>query len=310
VPVAPRIASGLAAGAALLLLAACGGSKEAASPRTAALFGYDARAPLAAKDLGVINPGYPLPVHNVSYASPKGGRVTGSLVDPPGKRRKPGIVYLHGSGGNRTELLVPAVWMAARGAVTLAVDSPDARHPTPALSGVPGLKQQFAFTVQTIEELRRAVDYLRSRPDVDGSRIAFVGISAGARAGAILAGVDHRVKAFVLMSGGAVPISRYTAVAPASLRAPLRRYLGETSPLRWIRRSSPARLLFQDGRRDTIVPRAALVALYRAAGRPKELRWYDAGHTLDKAAYHDQLRWLAARLGLGGPRVVGTPAGP
>jgi dienelactone hydrolase len=307
--VAARTATRLAAGAAVLLLAACGGSKHAASPQPA-LFGYDARAPLAAKDLGVINPGYPLPVHNVSYASPKGGRVTAYLVDPPGKQRKPGIVYLHGSGGNRTELLVPAVWMASRGAVTLTVDAPDARHPTPALPGVPGLKQQFAFTVQTIEELRRAVDYLRSRPDVDASRIAFVGISAGARAGAILAGVDHRVKSFVLMSGGAVPISRYTAAAPARLRPPLRRYLGETSPLRWIRRSSPARLLFQDGRRDTIVPRDALLALYRAAGRPKELRWYEAGHTLDEAAYHDQVRWLAARLRLTGPRVAGTPAGP
>lgn len=300
----------LAAGAALALVAGCGGSKHATQPKPATPFAYNASAPLAAKDRGVVNKGNALPIHDVSYASPKGGRVTAFLVDPPARGKKPGIVYLHGSGGNRAELLLPAAWMAARGAVALAVDAPDARHPFTPTPGVRGLRQQFDLVVQTIVELRRAVDYLRSRPDVDPSRIAFVGWSAGARSGAILAGVEHRVKAFVLMSGGAVPVSRYLAEAPADLRAPLKRYLGRADPLRWVRRSSPAKLLFQDGRSDEIVPRQALLTLYRAAGRPKRLRWYAAGHTLDNAAYHDQLRWLSGVLGLHGTVVKGAPRGP
>ena len=92
--------------------------------------------------------------------------------------------------------------------------------------------------------------------------------SAGAPArapGAILAGVEPRLRAVVLMSGGATPISSYAARAPASLRPTVRRYLGIVDPLRYVGRATPSGLLLQDGRRDQVVPRSALVAMARAA---------------------------------------------
>jgi fermentation-respiration switch protein FrsA (DUF1100 family) len=70
-----------------------------------------------------------------------------------------------------------------------------------------------------------------------------------------------------------------------------------------------AQLLFQDGTKDAIVPRAQLVALIRAAPQPKEVRWYAAGHALNNRAIHDQLRW-ARQLSLDGPVVRGAVPGP
>lgn len=50
-------------------------------------------------------------------------------------------------------------------------------------------------------DLRRGVDLLRARADVDPNRIAYVGHSAGAHWDAILSGVDRRLKTVVLMAG-------------------------------------------------------------------------------------------------------------
>ena len=58
------------------------------------------------------------------------------------------------------------------------------------------------------------------------------------------------------------------------------------------------------------MPHSALVALYRAASRPKRIRWYAAGHNPSDAAFRDQLAWLSARLGLDGPSVAHVKTGP
>ena len=158
--------------------------------------------------------------------------------------------------------------------------------------------------------VRRGIDLLRRRVDVDPGRIGFVGWSAGARAGAILAGVEPRLRAVVLMSGGATPISSYAARAPASLRPTIRRYLRIVDPLHYVGRAAPSRLLLQNGRRDQVVPRPALEAMVRAAPKGATVRWYDADHGLNPTAYHEQLDWLAQMLRLVAPPVKGALTGP
>src|SRR5260370_22006717 len=49
--------------------------------------------------------------------------------------------------------------------------------------------------------MRRGVDVLLARGDVDPKRIAFVGHSYNAGIGALLSGLDRRFKCFVLMAG-------------------------------------------------------------------------------------------------------------
>jgi cephalosporin-C deacetylase-like acetyl esterase len=178
-----------------LLAGGCGGADgHARAPARAGLFDYDRSAPLGFRDRGRINHGYPIAVRDVSYASPKGGRVPGYLIVPPGRGRHPAVIYMHGSGGTRLDFVVPGTWMAARGAVALTIASPAARSREAAAAGTRSLERQRDLTVQNVVDLRRAVDLLRSLPKVDPNRIAYVGYSAGARTGAILAGVEHRIE--------------------------------------------------------------------------------------------------------------------
>jgi len=302
----------------VVLVAGCGGSSQTApattsvaAPAAQPLYGDDASAPLDFRDHGRVNANYPIRIDDVDYLS-HGKRVSAFLVRPPHRAGKlPAAIYVHGSGGDRTELLVQATWLAARGAVALVLTAPSARAPaTGATSALGALRKQRTLTADDVVAVRRGVDVLRSLPEVDGDRIGYVGWSQGARTGAIAAGVEPRLRANVLMSGGATPVSSYAARAPVALRRSVRTVLGQIDPLRYVARARPGSLLLQDGRQDEVVPKAALLALAHAAPPRTELRWYPAGHALSAAAYRDQLAWLAARLKLAGPPVAGAKTGP
>ena len=294
-----RVGLGLIA----VALAGCGG--HASSP-----FAYDRSASLDLRDRGVVNRPYPIAIHDVSYASPRGGRVPAYLVVPPGKGPFPAVVYLHGSGGDRLELLAQATWLAARGAVALTLDAPDARPDAPGIeTGLAGLRQTRTLYVQEVVDLRRAVDLLQSLPYVDGKRIAYVGYSAGARMGAILAAYEPRIRAYDLMSGGGLSAQAFVDAAPEADRDAVAKAFDGLDGLVEIRRAKAA-FFFQDGLRDKVVPHAQLAALAAAAPQPKLVRWYPADHQLDRRAQHDQLEWLSQQLGLGGPIVPGAVPGP
>ena len=142
------------------VIAGCGSSspKRAAAPLLD--FAYDASAPLRYVDRGRANTPAPLAIQDVSFVSGR-QRIEGYLVLPPGSGRRPAVVFVPGTGGDRRELLAQAGWLAARNAVTLA--------------------QIRANAVAEVVAVRRAVDVLRSLRSVDPHRIGYVGWSAGAR---------------------------------------------------------------------------------------------------------------------------------
>ena len=53
-----------------------------------------------------------------------------------------------------------------------------------------------------IKDLARTLDYLQSRDDIDADKIAYLGLSAGARIAPITLTAEDRYKAAVLISGG------------------------------------------------------------------------------------------------------------
>jgi predicted esterase len=294
------------------LLAAAGGVGAAAfGAKPPVTFDYDRAQPLAFVDRGRVNKDYPIAVDDVSFTSGP-DRISAFLVRGPHRKgRLPAVIYLHGAGGDRSELVVPSTWLAARGAISLVITAPSTASPQPAgLKNVAFLRWQAQIQARDVVAVRRAVDLLAHRPDVDPKRIGFVGWSAGAHTGAILAGVEHRLRAVVLMSGGVAPVSAYVLLAKPWLQPAIRRYLGAIDPLRFLPHARAAGLLLQDGRQDRVVPEEALKTFARAAPHGTRVRWYDAGHALNDRAYRDQLAFLAARLEITGPAVPHAATGP
>ena len=83
----------------LAIAVGCGGSSHGGTKGDQAEsspFTYNASAPLHYVDRGVVNHGYPIAVHDVSFTS-SGKRVDAMLAVPPGNGPFPGVVYLHGT---------------------------------------------------------------------------------------------------------------------------------------------------------------------------------------------------------------------
>ena len=58
------------------------------------------------------------------------------------------------------------------------------------------------ISIQRGQDLRRTVDYLESRSDVDKTKIAFYGLSLGAQLGPVYLAIEPRLRTGVLLSGG------------------------------------------------------------------------------------------------------------
>ncbi len=273
-------------------------------------FDYDPQQPLDLQQKLLHERGK-VKVYDLSYASPRGGRVTAYLVVPDGKGPFAGLVFGHWGLGNRTEFLAEATLYARAGAVSLLIDFPWAR-PTPwrkKFKEIDDPEWDHALFLQAATDLRRGLDLLATRPEVDPKRLAYVGHSYGAQCGAVLSAVEPRLRGVVLMAGTPDLAALYrdsNDPAAVELRASipkeqLEKYLqsGErTAAVRYVPHARTP-LLFQFARYERYFDRPAMERYAAAAREPKEVKWYDTGHELnDPQALRDRAEWLRAKVGL------------
>jgi dienelactone hydrolase len=146
-----------------------------------------------------------------------------------------------------------------------------------------------AHYIQIVVDLQRGVDLLTSRSDVDAKRIGYVGHSFGAVWGGVLAGVETRISAYVLMAGHArVSECKKCRVGTIS-RLHAIHYIGQ---------AAPAAVFFQFAERDEYIEREAALEYHEACSEPKRIEWYHAKHELNEQAHLDRVAWLSAHLGL------------
>src|SRR3989475_9592517 len=143
-------------------------------------FDYDQKGPLSVKEIGVEHRG-DTAIHDITYSSPKGGLVPAYLVVPKGKGPFAAVIWGHwywdnSPMRNRKEFLDEAVALALAGVVSLLPDGPVARPGHVASKDLLDERVATDFLQQVID-MRRGVDVLMARQDVDAKRIAYVGHS-------------------------------------------------------------------------------------------------------------------------------------
>jgi dienelactone hydrolase len=252
--------------------------------------------PLGYVNGGVVGQKKGIRVSDVSYLS-RGRRVPAYLVEETGARDRPGVILVHGSGGDRSQLLSDAVSLARHGVVALTITEPSSSYPPPTPTTADQLLSESVSTVvEDVVAVRRAADLLQSLAAVDPKQIGYLGWSAGAKTGAFVAASDPRFKAFALLSGGAAPVSAFVAQVPEADRAHVRNVLGSVDPLRYLSFARKGTVLLEDGTKDKVVPHSALANFIHAAPAGTVVRWYPAGHTLSPKAFQAAFAWLAQKL--------------
>src|SRR5436309_11077605 len=167
----------------LVVSAGCHRLSEAQDADLGKHFDYDQTSPLNLKQVGV-QPRAHATVYDITYDSPKGGVVPAYLVVPKGRGPFAAVIWGHWYWGNssmrnRQQFLDEAIALAPAGVVSLLTDGPIAR-PGHVESKEPLNEQQVTDAVQAVVDMRRGVDLLRGRKDVDPKRIAYVGHSYNA----------------------------------------------------------------------------------------------------------------------------------
>ena len=285
---------------AATLILFCASARSQSFDDLRSLYQYDTTASLDLQEKEAPSRGG-CKVYSISYAIPH-GRMTGFLVTPEGKGRKPAIVWMHSAGS--IQFLGDAILLAKAGAVSLLLSEAEGL-PT---GSAENIKAQY---VAAVIGLRRGADLLAARGDVDASRLAIVGHSFGAMMGAVAVSIDGRFKAAVF-EAGLLGMSIHIGTSPGEWAQGIRKALGNELPQfletisvvdakRYIGHAPQIPKLFQSAWYDPGVPRADAEDFFKAATGPKELRWYDTGHDIDDiAAIADRARFLAQELRLNG----------
>lgn len=260
-----------------------------------AAFDYERNAPLDVRKAGSEHIEQAT-VHDLSYANPAAKRVSAYLVEPQLRPKCPAIIFLHWGQGDRSTFLSEALAYAEAGVESLLVDESRMSHVIPPNQMTP--EGARLFIIQSVTDLRRGVDLLQSRPEVDPTRIAYVGHSLGASVGGQFAGVEKRVSAHVLMAGFADNSRSW------GLFNPSREFVRSVAPLdgtNFVAQASPSALLFQWARHDEIVLEEDLELFFNAARPPKEKRWYDSDHAFNQDALRERAEWLGRHLAFAPP---------
>ncbi len=257
-------------------------------------FKYDKKLPLNPKVFDKWPWRGPQVITKVSYSSVRGQRVPAYLAIPKDSegRKLPVVVLMHGWNlfWGKDEDWVQA-WLPILTANGYAVLAPDhflfgerRREDTSGSDYDFGPYSARDWMSQSVVDLRRGIDYLQQRPEIDPERIAVLGGSMGGWIGSVLSAVEPRIKTTVLT----VPATDFGTRqdAPGMVVNSSNYFPRITNPL-----------LLVVALRDSELRIARARELFKLVGGKKKLIEYDEQHFLPPDKYNqDILLWLKENL--------------
>lgn len=255
-------------------------------------FDQDASQPLAARTVDRWEEGEERH-EKIVFTTGSGERVPGDLVLPgQGQAPFPAVLLLHGLGSDRDfwwrddRRELPDRLLAA-GVAVLAIDLElhgersarnDYQSPVYLTLGDTRFVRSRDMVIHSTLDARRALAYLAERSDIDPQRLAVVGYSMGAMIATFLAVLEPQLVTVVACALPTTP--QPIAIDPFEfaprIRLPLLLLIGRDD---WLSSPEDARHLLE------LVP-----------AEERDLRFYDAGHTLPPAFATDAVSWLTSRL--------------
>ena len=233
--------------------------------------------------------------HPSRFVRANGKRVE-YVVFPAGRDSAPGLLLVHGHGGNARSLMRTAMRIAPRGFTVLLASMPG--------YGLSEGEPDWAGPA-TVQALGAALDQLTATPGVDPKRVGAWGISRGAGAVALLAQKRADLRAAVVESGTYDLWAVYRAANP-DRRDLIVKTAGKDSAA-WRERSAalgagkPTALLVLHGEKDDLTPvqqARSFAESLKARGSAVESRYFPNGrHDLPPGeTMRVALEFLASRL--------------
>ncbi len=148
----------------------------------------------------------PYTAENVIIPTPRGYSLAGTLTRPKGVSKTPVVITISGSGPQSRDSRLPGIrgyapfreiadTLGRRGIAVLRFDDRGVGESGGASSRAKATSADFADDVHAV------IAYLRTRPDVDGARIALAGHSEGGFIAPMVAVKDPTVRAVALIAG-------------------------------------------------------------------------------------------------------------
>ncbi|RKN80802.1 alpha/beta hydrolase [Ulvibacterium marinum] len=264
-------------------------------------YGYDRAIPLKDSVEKVIDTAE-LTLFSVSFNSIHDKRVTGFLSLPKKSTTpSPVIILMHGLGDHKAVDYVEYGngFFLKNGFAVLRLDISDHgdRENVTYDFDLTGDYKYWTRNViaQTVFDLRRAVDFIETRKELDSKRIGYYGISLGGIIGTVFCGVENRVKVPVIALAGGQLNLLYKEKA---FSREAKDFMGIVEPLNFVKHIAPRPFLMLNAKNDEVVHPAMSKLLFNAAAEPKEMVWYDAKHKdapIDRI-YGDGLNWFKEYL--------------
>lgn len=237
-------------------------------------------------------------LYDVTYRSVNYKKVTGLLSIPKNAPKPvPVILLMHGAGDRKTVDYIEYGndFFTKNGYAVLRIDfnkHGDRVEDEYELSFT-GTSKYWSREIitQTVFDLRRAVDLIETRDELNAKKIGYFGISLGGITGTIFCGVDKRVKVPVIVLAGGQLNLMYGKKA---LSSDAKDYTSIIEPKNFVKQISPRPLLMLNAENDEIIPPMMSKLLFKEAKKPKEIIWYPAKHhtiPIDKV-YQEGFNWI------------------
>ncbi|MDR2016488.1 MAG: alpha/beta hydrolase [Burkholderiales bacterium] len=224
------------------------------------------------------NPGREgLKYETVRFASRDGTPLSGWFVPaantPDPRNAKGTVIHVHGNAENISAHWPLVGWLPSRGYNVFLFDY----RGFGLSAGTPNPKGVF-------EDTQSAMDYVRTRADVDPEKLLVFGQSLGGSNAIAAIGAGNRIGIRAIAVEGT--FYSYTTIANDKLFGAGLLTNNDYSANRYISKLSPIPLLLIHGTNDAIVPYQHSERLFAIAGEPKQLILIPGGGHIDATASH------------------------